>query len=72
MAAEVAVREALTLVGEVFGENAEPPFVRLGARYTAIRDQLDVDLTFVTRPGGTREERFLSLGVTWQSGRFLP
>ena len=37
-----------------------------------VKDVLDLDLTVVTRPGGTREERYLSLGVFWQSGRFLP
>jgi hypothetical protein len=26
----------------------------------------------VTRPGGTREERLVSLGLAWQSGAFLP
>jgi hypothetical protein len=72
IAAERAIGERFTALGEVFGENARNPFYRIGGRYTAIRDHLDIDLTIVARPGGTREERFVSLGVTWQSGRFLP
>jgi hypothetical protein len=72
IAAEARLSERFALLGEAFGENAQRPFVRMGARYSAIKDRLDVDLSLVTRPGGTREERFVSLGVTWQSGRILP
>jgi hypothetical protein len=72
IAVEMPVREAFTLVGEIYGENAERPFFRLGGRYPAIAGELDVDLTVVARPGGTPQERFVSIGVTWQSGRFLP
>jgi hypothetical protein len=72
VAAEVAVREALTLLAEAYSENSRRPFVRLGARYAVIGDKLDFDFTIVSRPGGTPQERFVSVGVTWQSGRFLP
>lgn len=72
IAVEAGAGERFTLHGEVFGENAQRPLLRIGARYAAIRDHLDFDLSMVTRPGGTKEERFVSLGVTWQSGRILP
>lgn len=72
IAAEANASERWTLLGEVFGENAARPFVRVGARFAAIKDHLDVDVSAVTRPGGTREERFVSLGVTWLTGRILP
>ena len=62
----------VTWVGEAFGEGSEKPFLRAGARIGLVKDVLDLDLTVVSRPGGTREERYLSLGVFWQSGRFLP
>lgn len=66
------VTARVTAVAEAFGRNAERPFLRAGGRVSVIRDSLDLDLTVVTRPGGTRDERFVSLGVFWQSGRFLP
>lgn len=61
-----------TPLAEAFGENSERPFVRAGLRMNLVEDQVDLDLTVVARPGGTRDERFLSLGVFWQSGRWLP
>ena len=33
---------------------------------------IGVIATWVTRPGGAREERFASLGVTWYGGALLP
>lgn len=71
-AIEAAVTPQATLLAEVYGQNSEKPFVRIGGRWAAIKDRLDVDLTWVARPGGTREERFASLGVTWYSGALLP
>jgi hypothetical protein len=72
VAAESAVTPRLTLLAEAFGENAARPFLRAGGRYSLIKDRLDMDLTVVTRSGGTRAERFVSLGLFWQTGRFLP
>lgn len=71
-AVEVPGGERITWVAEAFGERSENPFLRAGLRYTVVKDVLELDLTVVNRPGGTREERFISLGVFWQSGRFLP
>ena len=71
-AVEHATTERLTLVAEAFGENSEKPFVRAGLRWSAIKDRLDFDLTYVTRPGGTREERLFSIGLAWVSVPFLP
>ena len=65
-AIERGMGEGITLLAEAFGENSAKPFVRVGGRLTAIKDHLDLDLTWVTRPGGSRDERFVSLGVTWQ------
>lgn len=61
-----------TPLAEAFGENSERPFVRAGVRFSLVKDEVDLDLTVVARPGGTRDERFISLGVFWQSGRWLP
>lgn len=72
LAAEAPLSEMLTVVGEAFGQNRERPFLRAGARLSIVKEVVDLDLTVVTRPGGTRDERFVSLGVFWQSGRFLP
>ncbi|MDQ3028169.1 MAG: hypothetical protein M3R58_16925 [Pseudomonadota bacterium] len=71
-ALEAQVGSNLTLLTEAYGQNSEKPFVRIGGRWNAITDRLDVDLTWVTRPGGSRDERFVSLGVSWQSGALLP
>ena len=59
----------LAVLGEVFGENSERPFWRLGVRWTAVPKYLDIDLTYLTRSGANPAERFVSLGFTWQTGR---
>ena len=66
-AIEVPVAPRATLVAELFGENAATPFIRAGLRFSAIADRLDFDLTAVAKPGGGREERYISLGFTWVS-----
>jgi len=65
VAGEMPVASRLHLVAEAFGENSERPFVRAGVRFSAIAEHLDLDLTAVAKPGGTRAERFLSFGFTW-------
>jgi hypothetical protein len=57
---------------EVFGQNSERPFLRAGLRWTPIAKYLDIDLTYVTRPGGTRNERFVSLGFVLYGPPILP
>lgn len=71
VAIEVPGSAGITWLAETFGENRDRSFVRLGGRWSVTPD-FDVDLSVVTRPGGAREERFVSLGVFWQSPRFLP
>jgi hypothetical protein len=66
VALEKPVTPRLTLLGEAFGENAADPFLRAGGRYTLF-DRFDVDLTWVTRAGGAREDRFWSLGFHWET-----
>ena len=67
VALEAPVAPRTHFVAEAFGENAGTPFVRAGVRFTAIADRLDFDLTAVTKPGGGRGERYISLGFTWVS-----
>ena len=67
IAAEAPVHARIHFVAEAFGENAQKPFVRAGLRYSAIANHLDLDLTVVVKPGGTSEERYVSLGFTWVS-----
>ena len=71
VAVEKPAGERLTLVAEAFGENAGKPFIRAGGRYTLF-DRFDIDLTYVTRAGGVKEERRWSLGLHWQTAPFLP
>lgn len=71
IAFEKPVATNLTFVTEAYGENATKPFLRLGGRISIVKDVLDADLTWVTRSGGERNERFVSLGLFWQSDRFL-
>jgi len=71
VAGEFAANPCFSLVAEAFGENSERPFVRAGARWSVVRDRLDLDFTLVTRSGATREERFASLGITWYLGKIL-
>ena len=71
-ALEARVGSRLTLLAEAYGQNSEKPFLRIGGRWSAIKDRLDLDLTWVSRPGGSGDERLVSLGVSWQSGALLP
>ncbi len=71
VAIESAVHPKVALVAEAFGENASRPFLRAGFRLNAIEDHLDFDLTVVARPNGTREERYVSIGLAYQTGRIF-
>ena len=61
-----------TALGEAFGQNARNPFLRIGGRWNAIEGRLDLDLTVVARSGGTRADRFVSLGLYYKTDPFLP
>lgn len=69
VAIEKPVAGRLTVVAEAFGENRDRAFLRAGGRYSLL-EGLNADLTYVTRAGGPREERFWSIGVQWEP-RFL-
>jgi hypothetical protein len=71
LAAEHAVTERWSAVAEAFGDHRTRPIYRAGARVAAAKG-LDFDLTVVTRAGGTRADRYLSAGFTWQGAPFLP
>jgi hypothetical protein len=71
VAIEKPVTGRLTLLAETFGENSRDPFVRAGARY-ALFEKFDADLTFVTRPGADKADRYWSLGFHWETDPFLP
>ena len=71
LAAEHPIAERWFAVGEAFGDDRTNPFYRAGVRVTATKG-LDFDLTVVTRPGGSRADRYLSAGLTWQGPPFLP
>ena len=66
VALEKPASERLTLLGEVFGENTRDPFGRVGGRYTLF-ERFDVDLTWVTRFGGVKEDQYWSLGFHWET-----
>lgn len=69
LAAESTVHERVTLLGEAFGANRERPFVRAGLRYAAIRDRLDLDVSVVARPGGSKADQLLSIGFLYQTAK---
>lgn len=71
VAVEKPVTGRLSLLAETYGESSRDPFVRVGGRY-ALLDRFDVDLTYVTRAGGEKEDRFWSLGFHWETAPFLP
>jgi hypothetical protein len=71
-AVEGRVSERVALLAEAFGANSNKPFLRAGLRWTAVPGHLDFDLSWVARPGGTRDERLVSIGFTWQPGAILP
>jgi hypothetical protein len=73
VAAEAPVGSSgVTILGEAYGENSRNPFFRLGARWSVIENRLDLDLSAVARSGGTRAERFVSLGLYYKTDAFLP
>lgn len=65
VAFERSLSDRWTAVAEAFGENASRPFLRVGGRYALIPQRVDIDLTLVTRPGGSRDERLVSFGLYW-------
>ena len=71
LAGEHAVTERWSAVAEVFGDDRTSPFYRAGVRVAAMKG-LDFDLTLVTRPGGSRADRYLSAGLAWRGPPFLP
>jgi hypothetical protein len=71
VAVERAIAARLTLVAEAFGENTAPAFLRAGARWNAA-PSVAFDLTMVMRAGGTRDERYVSLGMFVQTPSFMP
>ncbi|MBL0143477.1 MAG: hypothetical protein IPP91_15525 [Betaproteobacteria bacterium] len=71
VAIEKPATDRLTLLAEAFGENSRNPFIRAGGRY-ALFDKFDIDLTYVTRSGGSVEDRYWSLGFHWETAPFLP
>src|SRR5205085_4095246 len=52
IAAEAPVSARIAVMGEAFGDNGRRRYWRLGTRWSAIRDRLDVDLSYIARPGG--------------------
>lgn len=72
IAIEQAPLARTVLLAEAFGQNREKPYLRAGLRHTAIPNRLDIDVSVVTRAGGERSERFVSVGLLVQTGRFLP
>ena len=72
VAIEHTVPVNLTLLAESFGSDRGKPFFRVGGRYSAIKDMLDLDLSFVTRSGAPRSERLISIGFHAQADRILP
>jgi len=71
IAVERPVSTAFTVLAESFGDDRGNPFFRVGGRYAAIKDRLDFDLSFVTRSGGNKSDRFVSLGLHAQADRIL-
>ncbi len=73
LAAESPVAgSSVSLLGEVFGDTARQKFWRIGTRWAAIPNRLEFDLSYLARLNGTPAERFISIGVTWQTGRLGP
>lgn len=72
VALEAVVHPRATLLAEAFGVNRAHPFLRAGVRHAAIPDKLDLDLSFVTRAGGGRSDRLVSVGFNYQAGRLIP
>ena len=71
IAGEHAITPRVALVAEAFGTDRERPFGRIGARVNAGKG-LDFDFTLVGRSGGSSADRYVSIGLTWASGPFLP
>jgi hypothetical protein len=68
LAAEGPAFRNVAWVAEAYGENRGRAWLRAGGRWSAIPNHLDIDLSWWVRAHGNSTERFLSLGVTWQSG----
>lgn len=66
---EVRMNERVWVIAETFGQGSDTPFVHVGARYWLIPNRLQLDATYGN--GGTRGERWISIGVRWLTLPFL-
>jgi hypothetical protein len=71
VAGEHQFNDIWTIVGEVYGDDRTRPMMRLGTTYNVTKT-FSFDVSYVIRPGGTSAERFISVGLAWQSVPFLP
>lgn len=69
VAYEKPITERVTLLGEAFSENLQKPYLRFGMRWELVEDSWAIDVSYVTRPGGTKDERLWSIGLFWQSAK---
>ena len=65
LAIETAINPSWAVLAEAYGANRDRPYFRAGVRWSVIASQLDVDLSAVTRSGGTQSDRLISLGFTY-------
>ena len=67
---EYAATERVSLYAEIFGESGARPFYQLATGYWWFPEQLQVTFGFADSLEGSRDERWLTLGLNWVGWSF--
>jgi len=66
---EFRVTETTWMIAETFGQGADRPYFHVGFRYWLVANRIQLDATY--GHGGTRDERWISIGVRLLTGRWF-
>lgn len=69
---ETQLHPRVYLVAETFGQNKGNPSFQAGLRFWVVKDRVQVDTTYGNVFGGSRGERFFTIGLRLLSPAFLP
>jgi hypothetical protein len=69
---EIALRDDLFFIPEIFHNESGRPFYQLGLRYWVVKDRLQLDSTYGNRAEGGSKENWFSIGLRILTPAFLP
>jgi hypothetical protein len=69
---EIALRDDLFFIPEIFHSESGRPFYQAGFRYWVVRDRWQVDVTYGNRAASGTQQQWLSIGMRLLSPPFIP